>query len=234
MKKCIMGDNVERIKYGAFGNCHVKNVRLSRALRYIGHSAFCGCDSIECLFIPPNVGKIERFAFSLCTNMKILILPADIELNQIGDEIVYECYALHVQYRRSRESDLRVHEWLKHRYDHLPLLRLCADPDVTAATIQQFTQDHGTAAFYQTDNDHGLTPLHILTRYNGFASDDAIISCFGANPAALFIRDGEGLTPLEHLWNVSRVDMIVHFMQDLCVNYQRTNHEDFGDDDHGL
>merc|ERR1712038_2211532 len=113
-------------------------------------------------------------------------------------------------------------------YDHLPLLRLCVDPDVTAASIQEFIQDHGTAAFHQTDDDHGLTPLHILTRYNGFAANDAIMACFSANPAALFIRDREGLTPLQNLWNGSRVDVIVHFVQDLCVNHRRINHQDAG------
>ena len=106
------------------------------------------------------------------------------------------------------------------RYDHLPLLRLCADPDVAAAMIRQFIQNHGTAAFYQTDDDHGLTPLHILTRYNVFATDDTIIACFGANPSALFMRDRDDLTPLKNLWNDgSRVDAIVHLMQDLCVNW---------------
>ena len=161
--------------------------------------------------------------------MKILVLPAIIDLNQIGPEIVPGCDSLltdqNVQYRGSSESDLEVHRWLKHRYDHLPLLRLRDDPDVTSAMIQEFMQDHGTAAFYQTDDDHGLTPLHILTRYNAFASDDVIMACFGDNPSALFICDREGLTPLQNLWNGSRVDMIIHFMQDLCVNHGRTNRE---------
>jgi len=61
------------------------------------------------------------------------------------------------------ETNCQVNQWLKHRYDHLPLLRVCADPDVTTAMIQEFTQVHGTAALHQTDDDHGLTPLHVLT-----------------------------------------------------------------------
>ena len=103
------------------------------------------------------------------------------------------------------------------------------DPNVTATTIQQFIQDHGTAAFHQTNDDHNLitTPLHILTRYNGFARDDTIIACFGANPSALFIRDRERLTPLDNLWNENRVDAIVDVMQDLCMNSPLVkNHED--------
>jgi len=235
MKKCTMGDNVERIEEGSFCRCEsIKNLRLSRALQFIGKSAFLGCDSIECLFIPPNVGKIEGSAFLYCVEMKILILPDNIDLDQIGPRIIFHCPGLLTdqtfQYsRESFESDRQIHTWLKHRYNHLPLIRLCADPDVTATTIQQFIQDHGTAAFHQNNDDHNLitTPLHILTRYNGFARDDTIIACFGANPAALFIRDREGLTPLDNLWNESRLDVMVDVMQDLCMNHRLVkNHED--------
>jgi len=223
MKKCTMGDNVEGIEGYAFYNCYsIKNLRLSRGLRYIEECAFVGCHSIECLFIPPNVGRIEDGTFGSCKEMKILVLPTNIDLDQIGHVIVLGCGSLLAgRTVRIGKSNLQVHRWLKHRYDHLPSLRLCADPDVTAAMIQQFIEVHGTAAFYQTDNDHGLTPLHILTCYNGFAADHTIMTCFSANPAALFIRDRKRLTPLDNLWNESRVDMIVHLMQDLCVNYRR-------------
>ena len=67
------------------------------------------------------------------------------------------------------------------------------------------------------------------------------MACFDANPSALFLRDGEGLTPLQNLWNESRVDVIVHFMQDLCVSVvvrndkkgkRDTDDDDDDDDDH--
>ena len=60
MKKCTMGDNVEKIEVRAFENCHsIKNLRLSRSLRYIEENAFCHCSSIKCLFILPNVREIQ-------------------------------------------------------------------------------------------------------------------------------------------------------------------------------
>ena len=35
-----------------------------------------------------------------------------------------------VQYDAYRtRNNWQVHTWLKHRYDHLPLLKLCTDPD---------------------------------------------------------------------------------------------------------
>ena len=93
--------------------------------------------------------------------------------------------------------------------------------------ILRSIQDHGTAAFHQTDDDHDLTPLHILTRYNGFASDDVIIACFAANPMALFAMDTNGGTPLDDLWKDSKIDVIVQMMQVLCImNHNRRVHVD--------
>lgn len=228
MKRCVMGDGVERIERHAFFNCKsIKKVQLSRTLRYIDTGAFMCCTSIDCLYIPPNVRGIQDQAFYSCTGMKILILPANININHIGNDIVNGCDVLceNVRYESgatmgSRSSKIS----LKRHYDHLPLFRLFADPYANSQLIQQFVRDHGTAAFHQIDDEHGFTPLHILTRYNGFASDDMVLACFGANPSAIFVPDKKGLTPLDNLWNEGRVDIMVHLMRDwLCV-HQYVNH----------
>ena len=90
-----MGNSVERIERFAFSHCpFIKNIRLSRALQYIDEHAFYYCCSIDCLFIPPNVGEIQGKIFTACRDMKILVLPTNIDLNQIGIRIVGGCHAL--------------------------------------------------------------------------------------------------------------------------------------------
>lgn len=224
MKRCIMGGSVERIEDGAFFNCKaMKSIRLPRSLRYIGVAAFSSCESIECLFIPPNVEEIQHQAFMSCKRMKILVFPTSIDFERLGDRIAYGCHKLligTVQYAVGcRPPNYhQVNHWLSHQYDHLPLLRLSTDPDVTATMIRNFVQDNGTGPFYETDGVYGLTPLHILTRYNAYANKDAIMACHSANPGALFTPDTDSDTPLDYLWADGKVDIIFHLVQDLCIH----------------
>ncbi len=216
MKKCTMGDHVMRIEENAFLDCKsLKNIRLSKSLTYIGTNAFSFCCSVDCLFIPPSIEYIKNKAFWQCTGMRILMMPRNIHLEQVGDNIIQDCTSL-LEKSKVRYSD--INKWLKRRYNHLPLLKICSDPDINAPVIHEFYHNHGAAAFYQTDGNHGLLPLHILSNYNGFVSVDAIMACFEINPAALFAPDIRGLTPLDYLWNDSNVDVIVHVVQDLCIH----------------
>ncbi len=235
LETCTMGDNVEEIEYLAFYGCHnLNNIKLSKALRVIGNSAFWSCRSIDCMFIPSSVEKIGYKAFQYCTNMRIFMLPPNIQLNKIGYQIVGGCDSLIGSdqaiargqltetfpcYNTKIQMDILNN--IKHRFDHLPFLRVCTDPNVTVSMIQNIKRKHGTIAFHQTDGSFGLTPLHIVTGVNTFVDEDVIIACFDANPSALFLDDTKGCTPLDHLWTDSQVDTIVHLMQDLCINRLR-------------
>ncbi len=212
LRKCTMHDTVERIEDYAFFCCEgLENVRLSRSIRYIGERVFFRCISIKCLFLPPSVEDIQREAFSDCKELRILILPPNIDMKRIGNRIVQYCRKLltdkSIQYEkvsRAATNDDKVkswliNHWLKHRYDNLPLVRLCANPDVTAQRIYIFIEEHGTDPVFHTDDTYGFTPLHILTHYNGFASEDTVMACAKLNPGAIFSSDRTGFTPVDNL-----------------------------------
>lgn len=224
MKRCIMTDGVERIGRFAFHDCvSIKNIQLPRFLRCICVKAFAGCTSIDILFLPPDVEEIQHGAFMNCTRMKILVFPTNIDLERVGQVLTRGCSALltdpTVQYNRYRATNNReVNHWMKHRYDRSPLLRLCSDPGITAQMIYGFIQEHGTKPFYRIDDGHQLTPLHILAHFNAYAGVDAIVTCYDANPGALFTSDSAGMTPLDYLWADGKLDTIMYLMRDMCIN----------------
>ncbi len=206
VKRVNMFDNVERIEKYAFFCCEsLENIKLSRSLNFIGERAFFRCGSIQCLYLPSSVQDIELEAFSDCRELKILILPTKISLKRIGDRIAQYCRKLltdkSMQYEKGSPApnNRQINSWIKHRYDNLPLVRLCANPNVTANLVRSFVDDYGTDAFSETDDNYGFTPLHILTRFNGFATQDTTIACFEANPRALNASDDTGFTPLDNL-----------------------------------
>jgi len=88
---------------------------------------------------------------------------------------------------------------------------------MTISIIHNIRQEHGTPAIYETDGKFGLTLFHIVIGLNTFAGKDNIVACFDANPYVLLLEDTKGCTPLGNLWANSRVDIIVHLMQDLCI-----------------
>ncbi len=211
LKKCTMRDNVEEIENYAFFCCEgLENVRLSRSIRCIGERAFFRCIKIKCLFLPPSVEDIQREAFSDCKELRILILPPNIDMKRIGNRIVQYCRKLltdkSIQYEKvngaatndDKVKSWLINHWLKHRYDKQPHVRLCANPDVNPQRICMFIEEHGTDPFFQTDDTYGFAPLHILTHYNGFASEETILACAKLNPSALFSSDGAGFTPVDN------------------------------------
>ncbi len=132
------------------------------------------------MFIPPSV-EIVNNVFTFCTNTRFLMLPQNIQRNIIGKytHVFAGCEAL------SDSPDALSGNEINHRYDHLPFLRVCNDPNVTVSMIQKIRKEHGTIAFHKTDDKFGLTPLHGVTSVDTFADKDVIIACFDASPSAL-------------------------------------------------
>lgn len=229
MVRCSMTDNVTTIEESVFHGCkNVKVIKLSRSLRWIGKGAFCSCQSIDGIFIPLSVQSIGDFAFMSCEKMRILSLPAALDLDKVGQRIVAYCnrmmlhdndnkyHRIDYEYGRHCHRDKRggkrgggrnlnivtnndeVNQWLKHRLDHLPFFQLCHDPAITTERIYDYINDKGKKEALQRD-EHGLTSLHILVT-NPHANSGAIVACLDAHPNAAFAKDDRGLTPFDILW----------------------------------
>ncbi len=226
LEKCTMGDNVEEIEARAFCRCHsLKKIRLSKGLRYIdGFCAFEFCTTLKGIFIPPNVECAGNKTFNYCYQMRMLVLPRDSVIQSRYTSIPRSQRRQHLKY--FDEEIFRVNGY-KLQHTHQLLTRICADPDVKAQQIQTYVQKHGTDDFFKTDENHGLTPLHIITSINTLANSNAIFACYEANPSALFIPDGEGSTPIDALLKNSNVDALAIIIEDLCVQKLQANTKEF-------
>ncbi len=122
----IMGDNVMRIGREAFTFHHtLLFVQFSRTLQTIGECAFCGCESLEALFLPSTVKSIEGGVLLWHTSLRLLVLPNDIDLSNVVYRDI-ECTAIH-QIAETTDSGYnawnveihrRVDEWLDEALFH--------------------------------------------------------------------------------------------------------------------
>eukprot|EP00553_Chaetoceros_curvisetus_P002625 CAMPEP_0204620450 /NCGR_PEP_ID=MMETSP0717-20131115/6483_1 /ASSEMBLY_ACC=CAM_ASM_000666 /TAXON_ID=230516 /ORGANISM="Chaetoceros curvisetus" /LENGTH=374 /DNA_ID=CAMNT_0051634655 /DNA_START=11 /DNA_END=1135 /DNA_ORIENTATION=- len=239
MTKCTMHSGVERIEKRAFYGCYgLQSICLPKAsLTHIGFGAFESCHVLGCIYVPPTVTYIGNRAFAGCIGAKILVLPSkdespDLDARQmIFLDCIYLLRNSNMTYEFERNTSAllnndEMNEWMQHRYDHLPMHKLCADPHVTAERICNFTKQYGTAAAYDTTDpaNHKMTPLHILCSINrGNVNLDTIAACFDANPGALFTPDASNTTPLEYLEETEgNMHIIIHLMQDLSIYRKET------------
>ena len=73
-------DSITRMGYWVFSGCSsLKQVRLSKNLKYINMDCFSECSSLESIMIPEGVTQLAPGAFMHCTNLKKIELPSTLE-----------------------------------------------------------------------------------------------------------------------------------------------------------
>ena len=223
-----MGDNVKRIEGYAFYWClALRFIRLSKALEYIGVGAFFGCRSLEALFLPSTVTSIEHRAFVLCRSMRVLILPNDIDLNKVGNGIIYDtavyqiAEASGVEYDYDHDDEVtdesvrQVNEWLVIQHmDEAPFHKICYNSSISTKQLNVYLQEHGNDAALAIDPYYGMTPLHMLSM-NPYAPADAVAALLEVNVETAFSLDNEGKIPLDYARDYN-VGGLVAMISALC------------------
>ena len=73
-------DSITRMGYWAFSGCsNLKQVKLSKNLKYINMDCFSECSALESIVIPEGVTQLAPGAFMHCTNLKKIQLPSTLE-----------------------------------------------------------------------------------------------------------------------------------------------------------
>ena len=83
---------IEKIAEGAFSDCKVAEVIISKEVKEIGKDAFSDCKALRKITIPEGVKKIGSGAFSGCSTLTEITIPAGI--SEIGSFAFSECSAL--------------------------------------------------------------------------------------------------------------------------------------------
>ena len=224
----IMGDNVKRIEDWAFWRCiALRFVRLSKTLEYIGIHAFRVCESLEALYLPSTVTSIGKYAFSFCRSMRLLVLPHDINVSNVGEQIIHKAGIQQIaraarvvlyDYNNFR-SNRRVNEWLIHHMDDSPFHKLCYDSSVTTRQINDYLHERGNDAALVIDTIHGKTPLHMLSM-NPHAPADAIAALLDVNMEVAFCLDNQGKMSMDYARDYN-VGGLVGIVNGLCIDMRQ-------------
>eukprot|EP00554_Chaetoceros_debilis_P009836 CAMPEP_0194105466 /NCGR_PEP_ID=MMETSP0150-20130528/5666_1 /TAXON_ID=122233 /ORGANISM="Chaetoceros debilis, Strain MM31A-1" /LENGTH=280 /DNA_ID=CAMNT_0038793347 /DNA_START=311 /DNA_END=1153 /DNA_ORIENTATION=+ len=229
----IMGDNVNRIKKYAFYNCYaLRYIRLSKTLEFIEEYAFVNSDSVEAVFLPSTGKEIEEGVFMHCRSLRLLILPNDIDLSNVGVDIISNTGVCHIAEASgvayeydgwddaTDESNRRVNEWLIHHMDTSPFHKLCYNSSVTTKQINDYLTDHGDDSALTIDAIHGMTPLHMLSM-NPHAPADAAAVLLNVNMEVAFRMDNQGKTPIDYARDYNVGGLIV-MIGSLCNHRHST------------
>jgi hypothetical protein len=182
------------IKSGVFSYCvGMISVELPAGLQVIGEGWFAGCSSLTTVNVPSSVKEIQDDAFAECSSLVSIALPE--RMHSIGDRSFIRCKSL-----ESIFGD--VVDKLQHRFDALPVHRLCYYLSYypltkTTENLRQ-TMDADPSACTKVDS-FGMTPVHILA-----LSQTPSLSLFQellkVNKLDIIqTRDKFGSTPLDYL-----------------------------------
>ena len=119
----------------------------------IGQHAFENCSSLEAIFLPPTVTKIDSKPFCKCKSLRTINFLDTVAVQYLGYNVIPDsgqhfgyyivagCDDLLTDEAKSHVSHGdKFHHWLRNRYN--PLHNLCWDPSVKAYNIQKYIQEH--------------------------------------------------------------------------------------------
>eukprot|EP00554_Chaetoceros_debilis_P015942 CAMPEP_0194125528 /NCGR_PEP_ID=MMETSP0150-20130528/59510_1 /TAXON_ID=122233 /ORGANISM="Chaetoceros debilis, Strain MM31A-1" /LENGTH=693 /DNA_ID=CAMNT_0038819339 /DNA_START=83 /DNA_END=2167 /DNA_ORIENTATION=- len=213
--------------YGATGE---SNRRVNEWLiRHMDHAQFhklCYNSSITTKHINDylNEQEIKRGAFGWNQSLRLLILPNDIDLDNVRviiDETAISQIAENagVAYERTEccddggteESSRRVNEWLIQHMDNSPFHKLCYNSSITTKHINDYLNEHGNDSARAIDTIHGMTPLHMLSM-NPHSPADAIAALLDVDMEVVFRLDNQGKISLDYArdYNVGGLNLRVN------------------------
>jgi hypothetical protein len=130
-----MPDTVTTVFHGAFRGCHtIRELKLSKNLRYIGNYAFAFITDLEYIALPDNVVSFGMGAFRNCLSLRSVSIPSG-TLKRIGNDCFYGCKKLECVVIGDDVID--IEDWAFRMCEHL-----------SSVTIGDSVAQIGESAFY--------------------------------------------------------------------------------------
>ena len=164
LRSVIIPEGVTIIGINAFDNCKsLHSVVLPQSLQEIQQYGFSFCYSLFSIYIPTSVTTIHRDAFQGCIRLENIIIPENCTHNSIA---TYNNKTKRIYGKKWTWNYLdnviqeEGPDWLKNRFDNLPLHQLCYNPDITIEALTNIPNDE---PFLQSVDKMNMTPLHVLS-----------------------------------------------------------------------
>lgn len=130
-----MPDTVTTVYHGAFRGCQtIRELKLSKNLRYVGNYAFAFITDLEYIALPDQVVSFGMGAFRNCTNLKSVGIPTR-TLKRIGNDCFYGCKKLECVV--IGDDVVEIDDWAFRMCEHL-----------NSVTIGDNVAKIGESAFY--------------------------------------------------------------------------------------
>lgn len=112
--------DVHVIPAGYFANCTMRNIKLSKKLRYVGVNAFYGCNGLVSVKFPGDNQQlnIDGWCFNCCSNLKDIHFcgPVNCDLNKRQR---YYFYGNHSVVTFDKPSSITGKDFTKSPFDHI-------------------------------------------------------------------------------------------------------------------
>ncbi len=185
LQAIIIPEGVKTIEKGAFYYCEeLQSVILPESLRHIEGAAFFGCYYLISINIPNELATIDETAFSICESLQNILIPKN-------------CLLAHDAFLDCTPITKKVVEegpnWIKTRFDKLPLHQLCHKHDISVSQLAQIPIND---PFLHSLDAMGLTPLHILS-CNPCATLPMIRELASKCPTAALVKNYYGMFAID-------------------------------------
>ncbi|CAJ1933632.1 unnamed protein product [Cylindrotheca closterium] len=157
---------LQRIHRSAFESCKsLKSVAFPPSLTAIEQGSFRGCRSLIAVELCNGLEWILSKAFADCESLRMIVLPAH-SSDRAGEYAKNAFSGCSMLEGRCFGGDLLTS--LTHRFDKLPIHKLCYNAGSTALTVEDLATCVTQHVVNQPEQDgacvdsFGMTPLHIL------------------------------------------------------------------------
>jgi len=191
------------IYWDAFRCCSsLKTVVIPHSVARIDYGAFEGCSSLETIYMEESSFiRIEHNSFRRCTSLSTIELP---KMSMAHCMAFAECTLLEKLCSSAGHSG--IVDWLKTRFDDLPLHRLCYQADIESLPVEidKCIQENSSNMINETD-EAGLTALHLLALNKKAKSREGFCALFRSASAAsipliemITAKDVHSQTPIHY------------------------------------
>jgi hypothetical protein len=190
-----MSNSITRI-CGAFQRCtSLTSIEIPTSVLKM-HNAFMYCESLTSVLIPKSSQAGMYEAFQGCTSLTNIVIPQSITQTRFA---FYRCSSIGKRERDGMNSNnnMTAEDWVKHRFDTLPIHSACYDTDLEEDTITKLISidSNDKKATVVLKDAMDMTALHVLC-CNPNANRRMICVLKAANPDAVHMKNVNGMTPL--------------------------------------
>jgi hypothetical protein len=207
LQSVTLSKSITSISQGALYGCSkLRSIKIPEGVTKIDVAAFAGCSSLQLINLPQTLCTIHIGSFYQCSSLTFFTLPDSLTI--IEEDAFSHCIMLQnivipkhctvpfsLKFDNEFDTIIKEHglEWLKNRFDKLPLHQLCNKHDITINDLANIPPND---PYLKSVDEMNMTPLHVLSCHPN-ASLDMIRDLAHQYPTAALVKTKKDMFPVE-------------------------------------